>query len=85
MAVREAKPKRASAHVTVYTEDGTPVQYPKAQVHRIKDSKRLFLDDPTEVDISFPSPQGGGWYVLSDGSRVKGKDNARDQQKELER
>ena len=50
MPQREVRPRPASAHVTVYKEDGTPVQYPKAQVGRIEESTALFLDDPTDVD-----------------------------------
>ena len=85
---RPAKPQRATPFVTVYKEDGTPVPYPKAQIHRIEKSEILFLDDPTAVEfdpeVSFPAPTGGGWYELSDGSRVKGKTDAEDQQKELD-
>ncbi len=86
--LRPVRPPRATPFVTVYKGDGTPVPYPKAQIHRIEDSKILFLDDPTAVEIppevSFPAPTGGGWYELSDGARVKGKTNAEDQQKELD-
>lgn len=80
--------------MTVYKADGTPVPYPKAQIHRIADSAILFLDDPTaigetgpelvEMPSTFPTPTGGGWYELSDGSRVKGKTDAENQQKELD-
>lgn len=87
--LRPVRPTPRTAHVTVYKADGTPVQYPKAQIHRIEDSEILFLDDPTAVEIepevSFPTPTGGGWYELSDGSRVKGKTDAETQQKELDR
>ena len=44
---RPAKPQRPAPFVTVYKEDGTPVPYPKAQIHRIEDSEILFLTDPT--------------------------------------
>ncbi len=44
---RPPKPQRAAPFVTVYKGDGTPVPYPKAQIHRIEDSGILFLTDPT--------------------------------------
>lgn len=50
MPQREPKPRPATAHVTVYKDDGTPVQYPKAQLHRIDESQTLFLEDHTAVD-----------------------------------
>ncbi len=92
MAQREPHPPTRSAHVTVFTAEGVPVKYPKAQLHRIAESARLFTTDPSgaipggeiEPEVSFPVVTGGGWYELSDGSRVKGKDSAEDQQKELD-
>ncbi len=50
MPQRVPRSVKASAHVTVYKDDGTPVQYPKAQLHRIEASESLFLEDHTAVD-----------------------------------
>ena len=48
-------------------------------------------DAPTDVpdgggpeEQSYPVHQGGGWYLLSNGERVQGKDNAFEQQEALD-
>lgn len=91
MPARPVRPRPASAHVTVWTAEGVPIQYPKAQIHRIDKSERLFMekpDTPAVVDVtpevSHPAPLGGGWYELSDGTRVRSIEDAQEQQEELD-
>ena len=56
--------------VTVWTKDGTPVQYPKSQLDRIEESERYFLVPPVsqraeataaeaEPDKPKPKPKAG--------------------------
>ena len=39
---------------------------------------------PENAAIQYPRHTGGGWYVLSNGEKVQGKDEAIKAQKELE-
>lgn len=36
----------------------------------------LFDDDGDDTPTEFPAHTGGGWYVLSNGDRVQGRDDA---------
>lgn len=40
--------------------------------------------DPMPVDVEFPHHKGGGYYVLSDGSIVRGQEDAEAAQAELD-
>lgn len=42
-------------------------------------------DEAPIIAEGFPKSTGGGWYVLSDGEKVKGKDEAKEAQDKLNR
>ena len=64
--------------------------YNQGDLYRHEDAERVtflidkgFLDEK-EVENEFPKHTGGGWFELSNGEKIKGKDEAVAAEKEIE-
>lgn len=68
--------------LNAFIDKETDVGYSKGDMYESKDSKRIaflvekgFLQGNTAVS-KFPKHTGGGWYELSNGDKIQGKEEA---------
>lgn len=55
-----------------------------AELEQVKKAEKIENKKQEEVD-EYLKDNGGGWYILSDGSKVRGKRKALERQKELDK
>lgn len=79
--------------ITRFQDKNTEKVYNKGDLYENKDSERVaFLVEKGFLDAAevkgqtkFPKHTGGGWYELSNGEKVQGKDEAAAAEEELKK
>ena len=78
----ELKHARSRKYKGQWVWPGDPVEsYTDAQANRMVECGQAYWDDAEPE--SYPYHVGGGWYKLSNGEQVKGKETAEQAESEL--